>query len=112
METILIIEDDAALALGLCRALTSEDRTLQSCGKIREARRLLREAQPGPCDPGREPAGRKAALISWGKSREGDGSGHPSYSQRHGDRHRGGAGGGGRRLYHQALQPGCAAGPG
>ena len=46
METILIIEDDAALALGLCRALKSEDRTLQSCGKIREARRLLREAQP------------------------------------------------------------------
>ena len=46
METILIIEDDAALALGLCRALKSEDRTLQSCGKIREARRILREAQP------------------------------------------------------------------
>ena len=46
MQTILIIEDDAALASGLCRALTSEDRTLQSCGKIREARRLLREAQP------------------------------------------------------------------
>ena len=46
METILIIEDDAALASGLCRALTSEDRTLQSCGKIREARRILREAQP------------------------------------------------------------------
>lgn len=30
METILIIEDDAALASGLCRALKSEDRTLQS----------------------------------------------------------------------------------
>ena len=46
MQTILIIEDDAALASGLCRVLKSEDRTLQSCGKIREARRLLREAQP------------------------------------------------------------------
>ena len=46
MQTILIIEDDTALASGLCRALTSEDRTLQSCGKIREARRILREAQP------------------------------------------------------------------
>lgn len=46
METVLIIEDDAALASGLCRALKSEDRILQSCGKIREARRLLREAQP------------------------------------------------------------------
>ena len=46
MQTILIIEDDAALASGLCRALKREDRTLQSCGKIREARRFLREAQP------------------------------------------------------------------
>ena len=33
METILIIEDDAALASAFCRALTSEDRTLQSCGR-------------------------------------------------------------------------------
>ena len=46
MQTILIIEDDAALASGLCRALKREDRTLQSCGKLREARRFLREVQP------------------------------------------------------------------
>ena len=112
METILIIEDDAALASGLCRALTSEDRTLQSCGKIREARRLLREAQPDLVILDVNlPDGSGFDFLGEIKGK-GDGSGHPSYSQRHGDRHRGGAGGGSRRLHHQALQPGCAAGPG
>lgn len=43
---ILIIEDDAVLAEGLARALKTEDRVIQTCGKLREARRRLEEAQP------------------------------------------------------------------
>ena len=43
---ILIIEDDAVLAEGLARALKTEDRVIQTCGKLREARRQLEEAQP------------------------------------------------------------------
>ena len=42
MDTILIIEDDNALAEGLCRALTSKDITAFCCGTIQSAREHLR----------------------------------------------------------------------
>ena len=43
MYHILIIEDDSALAEGLCRALTSESISARACGTIRMAKELLRE---------------------------------------------------------------------
>lgn len=43
MYHILIIEDDTALAEGLCRALTSESILAHACGSIRRAKELLRE---------------------------------------------------------------------
>ena len=43
MYHILIIEDDSALAEGLCRALTSESISACACGTIRKAKELLRE---------------------------------------------------------------------
>ena len=43
---ILIVEDDPALAEGLARALKTEDREIQSCGRLREARRILEGKQP------------------------------------------------------------------
>ena len=61
MQTILIIEDDAALASGLCRALKSEDRTPYTA-KLREDPGSPPDplgGAAGSCDPGREPAGRK-----------------------------------------------------
>lgn len=45
-EHILIIEDDSALASGLCRALASDDRNIESCGKLTEAVRLTEEKMP------------------------------------------------------------------
>lgn len=43
MEKILIIEDDKGLSAGLCRALTAENITVESCGTLREARLRLSE---------------------------------------------------------------------
>lgn len=43
---ILIVEDDAALASGLVRALKTEGREAESCGKLGAARRILREDPP------------------------------------------------------------------
>ncbi len=43
MYHILIIEDDSALAEGLCRALTSESISAHTCGTIRKAKEQLRE---------------------------------------------------------------------
>lgn len=43
MYHILIIEDDSALAEGLCRALTSESISAHACGTIRKAKEQLRE---------------------------------------------------------------------
>lgn len=43
MYHILIIEDDSALAEGLCRALTSDSILAHGCGTIRRAREELRE---------------------------------------------------------------------
>lgn len=43
MYHILIIEDDSALAEGLCRALTSESILAHACGTIRKAKEYLRE---------------------------------------------------------------------
>ena len=45
-EYILIIEDDSALASGLCRALTLKERTVENCSKIMEARRITEERLP------------------------------------------------------------------
>ena len=41
MDCILIIEDDRALAEGLCRALTTPETTASHCGTLRQARELL-----------------------------------------------------------------------
>lgn len=38
MNQILIVEDDLALAAGLCRALATEENRTVSCGSIKEAR--------------------------------------------------------------------------
>ncbi|MGN0608128.1 MAG: response regulator transcription factor [Oscillospiraceae bacterium] len=43
MEKIFIIEDDKGLSAGLCRALTTENITAESCGTLREARCRLSE---------------------------------------------------------------------
>lgn len=45
-ERIIIIEDDLVLASGLARALKTEDRSVVSCGMLREARHLLSEQTP------------------------------------------------------------------
>lgn len=44
MYHILIVEDDLALAQGLCRALTSEEILTEYRGTLREAREYLRES--------------------------------------------------------------------
>lgn len=41
MKRILIVEDDIALANGLCRALSSEEMQTISCDNLQEARRML-----------------------------------------------------------------------
>lgn len=43
---ILIVEDDGVLAQGLKRALKTEDREIKVCGKLREARGILRDGLP------------------------------------------------------------------
>ena len=43
MDTILIIEDDRALAEGLARALSTDQIRAQSCATLKEAERLLSE---------------------------------------------------------------------
>lgn len=43
MEKIFIIEDDKGLSAGLCRAITTENITAESCGTLREARCRLSE---------------------------------------------------------------------
>lgn len=45
MKSILIVEDDASLAIGLCRSFQQPDIDAVSCGCLRDARRKLREAQ-------------------------------------------------------------------
>ncbi len=45
MDTILIVEDDRALADGLARALTTDRTRTRSCSSVREAKRLLAEAR-------------------------------------------------------------------
>lgn len=48
---ILIVEDDKALAVGLCRALRSEEISVDSCGTLQEAASRLRgQAFPGQYD--------------------------------------------------------------
>ena len=44
--SILIVEDDGVLAQGLKRALKTEDREIKICGKLREARGILRDGLP------------------------------------------------------------------
>lgn len=43
-QHILIVEDDRALAAGLCRALQSEEIEASNCGTVKEATRLLQSA--------------------------------------------------------------------
>lgn len=43
MKFILVIEDDASLAEGLCRALTAADTKAESCGTLAEAEKRLAE---------------------------------------------------------------------
>lgn len=43
MQKILIVEDDAALASGLCRALKSNEISTISCDTLRDARHMLAE---------------------------------------------------------------------
>lgn len=45
-ERIIIIEDDLVLASGLARALKTEDRKVEICGRLREARHLLSKQTP------------------------------------------------------------------
>ena len=44
--SILIVEDDGVLAQGLKRALKTEEREIKICGKLREAREILRDGLP------------------------------------------------------------------
>ncbi len=45
-KRILVVEDDLALAEGLCRALTAENTLLDYCGTIQKAREYLTEKSP------------------------------------------------------------------
>lgn len=45
MKSILIVEDDASLAVGLCRSFHSSDINAVSCGCLCDARKKLREAE-------------------------------------------------------------------
>ena len=45
-QLIMIVEDDITLAAGLTRALKSSGRTITSCGRIAEARRLIQQKKP------------------------------------------------------------------
>ncbi len=45
-QLIMIVEDDITLAAGLTRALKSSGRTIKSCGRIAEARRLIQQKKP------------------------------------------------------------------
>lgn len=47
MQRILIVEDDAALAEGFCRALKNADVEVISCRSLREGRRLLQTQGQG-----------------------------------------------------------------
>lgn len=42
-DAILIIEDDASLAAGLCRALASDEHQTAACRSLKEARKLLQK---------------------------------------------------------------------
>lgn len=44
---VLIVEDDLALAGGLCRALQNDNTTTVDCHTLREAEKLLGETEPG-----------------------------------------------------------------
>lgn len=45
MNTILIVEDDSSLAIGLCRALHTADVNAEGCDTIEEARKLLTQTE-------------------------------------------------------------------
>ena len=45
-DKIIIIEDDAALAAGLGRALASQQRDIRTCGKLVDARKLMSGSTP------------------------------------------------------------------
>lgn len=45
MHNILIVEDDNALAQGLCRALCADNVTAEACGTIKKAREYLKEKE-------------------------------------------------------------------
>lgn len=45
-DKIIIIEDDAALAAGLGRALASQQRDIRICGKLADARKLMAGSTP------------------------------------------------------------------
>ena len=45
-DKIIIIEDDAALAAGLGRALASQQRDIRTCGKLADARKLMSGSTP------------------------------------------------------------------
>ena len=45
MKSILIVEDDESLAVGLCRSFRSSDMKAVSCGCLRDARKKLKEEE-------------------------------------------------------------------
>ena len=45
-DKIIIVEDDAVLAAGLCRALASQQRDIRTCGRLEDARKLTEGSTP------------------------------------------------------------------
>ena len=45
-DKIIIVEDDAALAAGLGRALASQQRDIRTCGRLEDARKLTEGSTP------------------------------------------------------------------
>ena len=45
-DKIIIVEDDAALAAGLGRALASEQRDIRICGRLADAEKLMTGSVP------------------------------------------------------------------
>ena len=107
-DKIIIIEDDAALAAGLGRALASQQRDIRICGKLADARKLMAGSTPALIILDVNLAGWKRVRVSQGVAAAKRCACDTADCERYGDRYRQRAGNGRRRLYHQTLQP-CSA---
>ena len=112
MKDLLIVEDDPTLGEGIRLALQAPELRPQLCRSLADAGELLsRRSFDLLILDINLPDGNGLDLLR-ALRREQRRPGDPADRQRPGDGHRGRAGAGGGRLYHQALLPGGAAGQG